>query len=147
MTTEDFLKQGITALNEGQKAEARSLLMQVVEQDERNEAAWLWLSGAVDTDEDRRICLENVLAINPSNKAAQKGLSILRQRAASIKPLPEGVERLALLKAVETAAPQKTAAKPATESQQFTSVIFTQPQGTRTGSNQTFCSTVVAGCS
>jgi len=53
--TDDLLKQGIAALKAGHKAEARSLLAKVVEQDERNEAAWLWLSGAVETDERYRV--------------------------------------------------------------------------------------------
>jgi hypothetical protein len=77
MTTNDLLKQGIAALNAGRKAEARRLLMQVIQQDERNEMGWLWLSGAVDTDDDRRICLENVLAINPNNGIARRGLESL----------------------------------------------------------------------
>ena len=77
MTTDDLLTQGIAALNEGRKAQARSLLMRVVQQDERNEMAWLWLSGAVDTDEDRRTCLENALAINPNNASAQRGIEAL----------------------------------------------------------------------
>jgi formylglycine-generating enzyme required for sulfatase activity len=77
MAINDLLKQGIAALKAGYKTEARSLLMQVVQQDERNESAWLWLSGAVDTDEERRICLENVLAINPNNRAAERGLQSL----------------------------------------------------------------------
>ena len=34
----------------------------------------MWLSGAVETDEERRICLENVLTINPDNVLARKGL-------------------------------------------------------------------------
>mgnify|MGYP001131281106 CR=1 FL=1 len=76
MTT-NLLKQGIAALNAGQKAEARNLLMQVVQQDEHNEMGWLWLSGAVDTDEERRVCLENVLAINPNNGVARRGLESL----------------------------------------------------------------------
>jgi len=71
--TDELLKQGIAALKEGRKTEARGLLTQVVEQDERNEVAWLWLSGAVDTDEERRLCLKNVLAINPDNEAARRG--------------------------------------------------------------------------
>ena len=77
MTTNDLLKQGIAALNAGRKAEARSLLMRVVQQDKRNEMGWLWLSGAVDTDDDRRICLENVLATNPNNGIARRGLESL----------------------------------------------------------------------
>ena len=83
MTTDDFLKQGIAALKAGRKAEAHNLLMQAIQQDERNEMAWLWLSGTTDTDEDRRICLENVLAINPNNEAARRGLAMLQQRQVS----------------------------------------------------------------
>ena len=84
MTTDELLKQGIASLKAGRKAEACDLLMRVVEQDERNEMAWLWLSGAVDTDEDRHICLENVLAINPNNKSAQRGLEILQKQSAPV---------------------------------------------------------------
>lgn len=84
MTTEDLLKQGIAALNAGRKTEARRLLVQVVQQDEYNEMGWLWLSGAVDTDEGRCICLENVLAINPGNEAAQRGIKVLRNRSSGI---------------------------------------------------------------
>ena len=87
MTTDELLKQGIAVLNEGRKAEARRLLMQVVEQDERSEMAWLWLSGAVDTDEERRTCLENVLAINPDNQAARRGLEQLSVKG-KVRPLP-----------------------------------------------------------
>jgi hypothetical protein len=90
MTTDDLLKQGIAALKAGHKTEARDLLMQAVEQDERNEMAWLWLSGAVDTDEDRRICLENVLTINPNSEIAQRGIELLRtQSAPGLDPAPD----------------------------------------------------------
>jgi hypothetical protein len=75
--TDDLLKRGIAAIKEGHKAEARKLLAQVVEQDERNEMAWLWMSGVVDTDAERRVCLENVLAINPDNEVAKRGLERL----------------------------------------------------------------------
>jgi len=77
MTTDDLLQEGIAALNEGRKAQAHNLLMQVVQQDERNEMGWLWLSGAVDTDEGHRICLEKVLAINPNNSVARRELESL----------------------------------------------------------------------
>ena len=86
MTTDDLLKQGIAALNAGRKMEARGLLTQVVEQDEHNETAWLWLSGAVDTDEERRTCLENVLAINPNNGVAKRGLESLIAKEG-VRPL------------------------------------------------------------
>jgi len=83
MGVEQLLDQGIAALKAGRKAEAGRLLMQVVQQDERNEMAWLWLSGAVGTDKERRICLENVLTINPRNEIARRGIEALRRQSAS----------------------------------------------------------------
>jgi tetratricopeptide (TPR) repeat protein len=89
-----LLKEGIQAARDGRKADARRLLLQVVEQDERNEMAWLWLSGVVESDDDRLICLENVLAINPDNGPAKKGLARLnaaesRAESAADTPPPE----------------------------------------------------------
>ena len=91
--TDDLLKQGIAALNAGRTAEARRLLVQVVQQDERNEMGWLWLSGAVDTDEGRCVCLENVLAINPGNEAAQRGIKVLRNRSKGLASTLDVVSR------------------------------------------------------
>ena len=82
----NLLHEGIDAVKARDFEKARRLLTQVVEQDEHNEQAWLWLSGAVDTDEDRRICLENVLAINPSNTAARHGLDKLGPAPAQPQP-------------------------------------------------------------
>ena len=76
----DLLERGKAALKAGRKTEARALFEEVLAKDEHNEQAWLWLSGAVDTDADRRICLENVLEINPHNGRARKALDLLRQR-------------------------------------------------------------------
>ena len=74
---ETGLKAGISALKAGERARARELLLHVVTADEANEIGWLWLSAAVDSAEDRRICLENVLALNPDNGAARRGLAKL----------------------------------------------------------------------
>ncbi len=82
-----WLYAGAQALKEGRRDEARTLLMQVLERDEQNEQAWLWLSGAVDDPADQQIALENVLAINPANHAAQEGLRWLqRQTAGPVSP-------------------------------------------------------------
>lgn len=78
-----LLKQGIAAAKAGKVEQARALLMQVVEQDEENEYAWLWLSAVVESDEDRRICLENVLTLNPNNTAARKGMEKLNSRTSA----------------------------------------------------------------
>jgi tetratricopeptide (TPR) repeat protein len=76
----DWLREGITAAKAGQRKRARELLTRVVEQDEGNAQAWLWLSGVVDSLEDREICLENVLTIDPENAAARRGLAWVREQ-------------------------------------------------------------------
>jgi hypothetical protein len=72
-----WLQEGIIAIKSGESEKARDLLLRVINADEHNEQAWLWLSGLVETDEERRICLENVLVINPNSVAATKGLAKL----------------------------------------------------------------------
>ncbi len=79
---EALLQQGIAHAKAGRREQAREVLIQVTELDERNESAWLWLSGVVDTDDDKAIALENVLAINPQNEWAKRGLRALG------RPLP-----------------------------------------------------------
>ncbi|MFB0534565.1 MAG: tetratricopeptide repeat protein [Anaerolineae bacterium] len=76
----DLLHEGIAAAKAGQRDRARELLMHVVEQDEENALAWLWLSGVVDSLDDREICLENVLALDPDNDVARKGLAFVRKQ-------------------------------------------------------------------
>jgi hypothetical protein len=84
-----LLHEGIAAAKRGDKATASDRLQQVVELDERNEQAWLWLSGVVDSQEDIQICLENVLEINPNNTRAAAGLRWLQQQqAATPTPTP-----------------------------------------------------------
>jgi hypothetical protein len=74
----DLLRRGIAAAKEGQRDRARDLLMRVVEQDEENISAWMWLSGVVDDLEDREICMENVLTLDPDNEVARRGLAWVR---------------------------------------------------------------------
>lgn len=77
---DDLIREGIAALKAGRRAEARELLMRATELDQWNEIAWLFLSGAVDSEEEQEICLQNVLEINPNNTRAQEGLRMLQSR-------------------------------------------------------------------
>lgn len=72
------LDDAIQAIRMGDQEQGRAILEDILEEDEENEEVWLWLSSVVDTDEDREICLENVLALNPDNVVAQRGLEALR---------------------------------------------------------------------
>jgi hypothetical protein len=83
-----LLREGIAAAKTGDAERARDLLLQVVDADEYNEQAWIWLSSVVDSDADREVCLENVLSINPDNNLAKAGLAHLRSRQATSAPPP-----------------------------------------------------------
>jgi len=89
----ELLQRGIAAARAGRLQEARQALLQVIELDERNERAWIWLSGVVDSTEERRICLENVLAINPQNHHAQAGMRWLDQQESPPPPAQERCPR------------------------------------------------------
>jgi hypothetical protein len=73
-----LLYEGAVAVSEGRHADGQGLLLQVLEHDEQNELAWLWLSGAMEDAADQQVALENVLAINPHNQAARDGLAWLK---------------------------------------------------------------------
>jgi hypothetical protein len=76
-----LLVDGAQALLAGRRDQARDLLLQYVEQNEHDEEAWLWLSGAVDELDDIEVALQNCLAINPYNDRARQGLAwVLQQR-------------------------------------------------------------------
>ncbi len=75
--TQKWFNAGVAALRAGNKAEAETLFLRVVEADEEHELGWLWLSGAVQMDADQRVCLDNVLTINPDNAVARQRLEKL----------------------------------------------------------------------
>ncbi len=79
MDTKTKLAQGIEAAKAGNRIAAQNLLYDVVADDPRNEAAWVWLSYVADTIPDRKICLENVLTINPANDYARRGMAQIDQ--------------------------------------------------------------------
>ncbi len=85
---EQRIQQALKALRAGDKEQARSILLSVVDEQEDNERAWLYLSAAVETLEEQQICLENVLAINPANEKARQGLERVNKALASRGPAP-----------------------------------------------------------
>ena len=87
-----LLREGIAAAKSGQRERAHDLLTRVVEQDEGNIMAWLWLSSVVDGLDDREVCLENVLALDPDNDAARRGLAMVRKQKEARIPPPVKVD-------------------------------------------------------
>lgn len=99
-----LLTAGVDAAKEQRLEDAKELLHQVIDLDDRNEKAWLWLSGAVVGIDERIVCLENVLTINPHHELAREGLRHLlaqrrelgagREAAKKIKEAKEAIDHL-----------------------------------------------------
>jgi len=84
----DTLQSAIASIRSGDKETGKLLLAEVIRDDPRNETAWLWMSGAVDSVEERLYCLDRVLQINSNNDAARRGRTHLQQQ----KLIPEAYE-------------------------------------------------------
>lgn len=72
-----LLQQGIAAARDNQSEAARELLQRAIQLDPENETAWLWLSSVARDNKERRFCLKQLLALNPDNEHAIKGLRAL----------------------------------------------------------------------
>lgn len=64
------LPAGIRAARQGNRAEARVLLLQATEAEPENEDAWLWLASISEYPEELLVFLNNVLSLNPENERA-----------------------------------------------------------------------------
>jgi hypothetical protein len=74
----DRLMDAIELVQSGRRAEARTVLHDLIREDSDFQDAWLWMSVAVDSLDQASICLDNVLRINPQNAAAATALYRIR---------------------------------------------------------------------
>lgn len=74
---EKYFQEAINSIKDGDKTRGRKLLIKVLENDENNELAWLWLTKCLSDPTQKRECFNRVLEINPNNKHAKKGLNRL----------------------------------------------------------------------
>ena len=80
---EQLIQMGIQTARAGNKANARMMFQQVLEQDPDNERAWLWMAAAAANRMDRIRYLNTVLGINPHNQRAKNELEKMKQRKES----------------------------------------------------------------
>ena len=95
----DWLAEGVAAARAGEAGRARASLLRAIEAEPNSVQAWYWLSRVVDDPEERAICLENVLILDPGHLAVQAELEELRR--ASVRANAESLlSREALAAAV-----------------------------------------------
>jgi hypothetical protein len=85
LQSNELLRRGVEAARVGRRTEAREILLRIVDEEPRNEMAWVWLTGLVDGLEDKIVACENVLTINPGNEKVKAYLRMLLQQKATIE--------------------------------------------------------------
>jgi pimeloyl-ACP methyl ester carboxylesterase len=86
-----LISQAVNHLRNGDRISARLLLEEALRLNPGDEQAWLWMSGAVETDTERLDCLRQVLAIDPENQAAREGIQALSKDTRQPGLVPEDV--------------------------------------------------------
>ncbi len=71
------LSEAIATIKAGQRDEGRVMLTRILTLDGNSVSALLWMTEVATTPEERRTYLERVLAIDPTNAPARRGLEIL----------------------------------------------------------------------
>lgn len=79
-----MLTEAIAAARAGDRARARELLTRLLRADSSNADYWIWMSSVVDSERESVYCLESALKLDPTNRAALRGLVVLGAR----KPEP-----------------------------------------------------------
>ena len=80
------LEQAVALIRAGNMAEARTILIEVLKQNSRDEYAWLCMTLCVTEVEQKRYCFQKVLKINPQNQNAITGL--VRLNNPLVRPVP-----------------------------------------------------------
>lgn len=84
MDISELLVKAIQAAHSGRELGARDLFQDVVRLDPNNEIAWMWLSGLLDSLDDRIIACKKVLSINPGNQKVRVYLeSLIKEQQTS----------------------------------------------------------------
>jgi hypothetical protein len=76
----NLLEAGRSALALGNRQQAHDLWKKAAQLNPYSEQIWLSLLDVIDNDNDRRVCLENILQINSLNVQARRELNKLDAR-------------------------------------------------------------------
>lgn len=65
------------AIEAGEKARGKDLLTRLLKDDQQNPEYWLWMSAVVESEKERKYCLNQTLKLDPKNLMARRGLILL----------------------------------------------------------------------
>ena len=89
--SDQILQLGIEEARNGNREAARNLFELLTRQEPDNAQAWLWLAGVADGPDQRREALQRVMALEPENEMARKGLQAMGAETANLHLATAGV--------------------------------------------------------
>lgn len=69
------MQEAIAKAQSGNREAARTLLLQLIQQEPANQAAWLWLADTCDTASERKAILSRAIKLNPNNPVLKQALN------------------------------------------------------------------------
>ncbi|HEY44454.1 MAG TPA: tetratricopeptide repeat protein [Anaerolineae bacterium] len=78
--SKSMLTEAIAAARAGDRSRARDLLSRLLRADSSNAEYWIWMSAVVESKRERIYCLESAIKLDPTNRAAMRGLVIVGAR-------------------------------------------------------------------
>jgi hypothetical protein len=104
----ELMRAGHVAFSKGKRQQAHDIWRHAAMLHPYDEQVWLALLNVLDSEDDRRVCLQNIVAINPNNLQAQAQLVELGVGPTQpVTPLrieatkPRGLLRVLLLRGLE----------------------------------------------
>ncbi|MBL8152993.1 MAG: hypothetical protein JNM70_02315 [Anaerolineae bacterium] len=76
----ELVQAGRAALNMGNRQQAHDYWKEAARLNPFHEQIWQMLLDVVDSEEDRRVCLQNILQINPLNTQARRQINQMQAR-------------------------------------------------------------------
>jgi tetratricopeptide (TPR) repeat protein len=110
LASQSALTEAIAAARAGDRSHARELLSKLLRADSANPEYWIWMSSVVDSEREKIYCLESALKLDPSNRAALRGLVILGARNPEEAELASAI-KIARRQTASTAAVARPAAR------------------------------------
>jgi len=73
--------EALAAARTGNRVRARSLLTKLLKTDSSVVDYWVWMSSVVESQREKKYCLESALKLDPTNRAVLRGLTLMGARA------------------------------------------------------------------
>ncbi|MEL6403867.1 MAG: hypothetical protein AAFR81_05855 [Chloroflexota bacterium] len=87
LSVDQLIRLGKAALREGDRQSAYHLWKQAAMREPDNEEVWVAMLQVLDSEADRRVCLMNIITINPNNKEAQSELDAMIGNVRGTQPI------------------------------------------------------------